>query len=274
MTLPQVPFGNHMISRLVVGGNPLRGNSHFTDELNADMWDYYQSGDKVLETWFEAERNGVTAMQSRGDDIVMDWIRRYREQGGTMHWIVQTASEWKGGDIADNIRTVAKLNPIGIYHHGSYTDKLWKAGEVDRIKDWLKLIKDLGMLAGLGTHMPEVLEYADENQWDVDFYMACAYNLSKQERDSYIVTGKQSKETYDDEDRDRMAAFVQQTDKQVMFFKILAANRKCDNQETVREAFQWAFDHIKPNDVVDVGVFQRHMNQVALNAEHVRAVTG
>ena len=274
MQLPLVRFGEHELSRLVIGGNPFRGNSHKSDALNAEMWDYHQSGDRVIEAWFEGERNGLTAMQARSDRYVMDWVRRYREAGGTLQWIAQTASEWNGGDVPGNIRIVAGYDPIAIYHHGSLTDAFWKAGEVDKIKDWLKLIRDLGILAGLGTHMPEVLEYAEEEQWEVDFYMACAYNLSRQDRESYIVTGKQSEEQYYDEDRETMAAVIRKTDKPCLFFKILAATRKCGTQETVREAFQWAFDHIKPNDVVNVGVFQKHHNQIALNAEHVRAETG
>jgi hypothetical protein len=273
MTMPTVRFGEYDVSRLIIGGNPFRGNSHYSDELNADMWDYHGTGDTVIESWFECEKQGITAMQARGDQFIMDWVDRYREQGGKCHWFVQTASEWKGGDVPDNIHTLAKHGPIGIYHHGSLTDSLWKSGQIEKVREYLKVIRDEGLLVGLGTHMPEVLEYAEEKDWDVDFYMACAYNLSKQDRDSYIVTGKQSEEQYYDEDREIMAAFCRKTDKPCIFFKILAASRKCESPETVREAFQWAFDHIKPNDIVDVGVFQKYGNQIAENAEHVRAVT-
>jgi len=269
-TLPQVPFGPHRISRLVIGGNPLRGNSHFSDELSQEMRDYYTT-ENVLAAWFEAERCGVTAMQSRGDQIVMDWVDRYRDCGGTMGWIVQTASERKGGDIADNIREIARHRPIAIYHHGTRTDRLWKEGKVESIRDLLKLVRDLGLRAGLCSHMPEVLAYAEEHAWEADFYMAAAYNLSRVNRESYLVAGgKQQKEVYDAADRERMAAFVRQTPRQCIFFKILAARRNCATQETVREAFAWAFDYIKPIDVVDVGVFQKHANEIALDAGYVR----
>ena len=272
-TLPQVPLGPHRISRLVAGGNPLRGNSHLSDELSCQMRDYYTT-ENVLKAWFEAEKCGVTAMQSRGDHIVMSWVDRYREQGGTMHWIVQTASEWKGGDVPDNIRTIARHGPVAIYHHGSRTDSLWKQGQIDRVHDDLKLIHDLGLVSGLGSHMPEVFEYAEERGWEVDFYMACAYNLSRVQRDSVLSGGKLGSETYDDADRARMMEVVRQTPKQCIFFKILAAGRKCATQETVREAFRWAFERLKPVDVVDVGFFQRDRNEIALDAAHVRAVTG
>ncbi len=271
MTFPRVPFGPHQISRLVVGGNQIRGNSHLSGELNRQMDEYFTT-ENVLAAWFEAERQGINAMQSRGDAIVMDWVDRYREAGGTMHWIVQTASEWKGGDVPDNIRTVAEHNPIAIYHHGSRTDSLWKEGRIDEIEDHVKQIRDLGIVAGVGSHMPEVFEYIEERGWDVDFYMTAAYNLSRVNRESALAGGTMGVEIYDDADRDRMLGVIRQTEKPCIYFKILAAGRACANQDTVREAFRHAFTHIKPIDVVDVGFFQRDRNEIALNAEHVRAV--
>ena len=151
MTMPTVRFGEYDVSRLIIGGNPFRGNSHLSDELNADMWDYHGSGETVIESWFEAEKHGVTAMQARGDQFIMDWVDRYREQGGKLHWFVQTASEWKGGDVPDNIHTLAKHGPIGIYHHGSLTDSLWKSGEIDKVKEYHSTTPDQRVLP---THPP------------------------------------------------------------------------------------------------------------------------
>ena len=271
MTIPQVPFGPHRISRLVVGGNQIRGNSHLSGELNRQMAEYYTT-ETVLSAWFAAERQGINAMQSRGDAIIMDWVDRYRDAGGTMHWIVQTASEWKGGDVPDNIRTIAEHKPIAIYHHGSRTDSLWKEGRIDEIEDHVKQIQDLGIVAGVGSHMPEVFEYIEERGWDVDFYMTAAYNLSRVNRESALAGGKMGVEIYDDADRDRMLGVIRQTEKSCIYFKILAAGRACANQDMVRDAFRHAFTHIKPIDVVDVGFFQRDRNEIALNAGHVRAV--
>jgi len=272
-SLPQVPFGRYEISRLVIGGNPLRGNSHLTKERSFEMKEYY-TAENVLKAWFEAEKVGVTAMQSRGDQIVMDWVDRYRELGGTMHWIVQTASEWKGGDVPDNIRAIAAHGPIAVYHHGSRTDRLWREGKNDEIADHLALRQDLGMLTGGGSHIPEVFEYIEERDFDADFYMTCAYNLSRVDRESVLSGGAMGVEVYDDADRERMAAFVRQTTRRCIFFKVLAASRKCATQDSVRQALRWAFEHIKPGDVVNVGVFQKERNEIALDAEYVREVTG
>ena len=49
-------------------------------------------------------------------------------------------------------------------------------------------------------------------------------------------------------------------------FKIMAASRNCQTPEATRKAFQFAFDNIKPIDIVDVGMFQKHRNQAEENA--------
>jgi len=39
--VPLVPFGPHQISRLIVGGNPISGNSHVSAALDNEMRDYF-----------------------------------------------------------------------------------------------------------------------------------------------------------------------------------------------------------------------------------------
>ena len=42
-------------------------------------------------------------------------------------------------------------------------------------------MRECGVQVGLGSHIPEVIGYAEERGWDVDFYMTCFYNLSRDE---------------------------------------------------------------------------------------------
>ncbi len=37
MALPTIPFGNYQITRLIAGGNPLCGSSHYCPEMDAEM---------------------------------------------------------------------------------------------------------------------------------------------------------------------------------------------------------------------------------------------
>ena len=72
-------------------------------------------------------------------------------------------------------------------------------------------------------------------------------------------------ESFHDEDREAMARRILATRKTVLAFKILAANRKTASPADRREAFRWAYAHIKPGDAVVVGMFPKYGDQVREN---------
>ena len=123
--LPSVDFCGTELSRLIIGGNPIRGHSHMTKELNEEMRDYH-TVENTVQTLLRAEECGINTMQSRGDDIIFEMVDAYREAGGGMHWIVQTASE--NPDPLGNIRDIAARGAWGIYWHGSRTDAAVEGG--------------------------------------------------------------------------------------------------------------------------------------------------
>lgn len=46
---------------------------------------------------------------------------------------------------------------------------------MDRLPDYLAMIRDNGMIPGLSAHMPEVIQYADLNGYDVETYISSIY---------------------------------------------------------------------------------------------------
>lgn len=264
VSLPTVPFGPTEVSRLIVGGNPLSGNSHFSQALSEEMANYF-TADRIVRTLLRCQELGVTVMQSRADRHIMRVLREYHDRGGNMQWIAQTASEL--ANLAKNVRDIAAAGAIGAYHHGSRTDSLWLGGDIDEVLPLLKLMRDVGLQVGLGTHIPEVIDYVEEQGWDIDFYMACVYNLNRSPREGAIVDGlgDMEKGPFVDEDREEMARRILATDKTVLAFKILGAGRNSQSPEATREAFRWAFAHIKPKDAIVVGMFPKYCDQVKEN---------
>ncbi|HUS81975.1 MAG TPA: hypothetical protein VM013_01800, partial [Dehalococcoidia bacterium] len=258
--------------RLICGGNPISGFSHFTNEMDWDMLRYYTMP-RLQQLLDECWRQGINTLQTRGDRHTMRMYLEHRENGGRMQWIAQTASEFS--DIYANIDQICDYEPIAIYHHGTHTDNSWHAGKIDQVADYLKAIHDRGLPAGIGTHIPEVVMYAEEHGWETDFYMTCFYNLARSyksapavDRDAY------ARDAYPDDDPDRMTATMRQVAKPCLGFKIMAANRKCGSPESVRAAFEYAFANIKPADAVVVGMFPKYSNQVEENARYVGEILG
>lgn len=270
-SLPTIPFGDQQISRLIVGGNPQCGYSHFSAEMSREMVEYY-TAEKAVELLHHCQAAGVNTLQARGDyHRILYWLELFRRQGGRLHWIAQTASEMH--DIFQNIRVIAAAGAMAIYHHGTQTDKYWQNGEIDKVRDYLKCMRDSGVRVGIAAHIPEVFDYVEDRGWDVDFYMTCFYNIARKPRESALVSGKESygQEEFLDPDRDRICQFIRRTPKTCLAYKILAAGRKCATQEDVAGAFRYAFTHIKPQDAVVVGMFTKYVDQVALNVQHTLA---
>ena len=270
--LSTVDFFGKKVSRFICGGNPLSGFSHVSRELDREMIEYY-SMPNLLSLLDECWKNGINTFQSRGDRHQMRMYLEHRQDGGEMQWIAQTASEF--GDIRANIREITEYDPIAIYHHGTHTDNSWHTGNIDAVHDVVKAIHDHGLPAGIASHIPEVIEYAEEHGWETDFYMCCFYNLARQyksapatDQDAY------ARDQFPVADPPRMTGIIRTVQKPCIGFKIMAASRNCSTPETTRAAFQYAFDNIKPGDMVNVGMFQKYRNQAAENAAMVREILG
>ncbi len=270
--LPVVDLCGRTVTRLVCGGNPLSGFSHMSAELDREMIEFYTM-EAIQDLLSECWENGINTFQSRGDRHQMRAYLEHRLRGGQMQWIAQTASEFR--DIPANVAEIAEYGPIAIYNHGTHTDNCWHTGRIDEVRDVLTAIHDRGLPAGLGTHIPEVVEYAEENGWEVDFYMCCLYNLARGYKSAPAVDqDAYAQECFREEDPPRMAEVIRKTPRPCIAFKLMAAARNCTTVATTREAFRTAFESIKSTDLVDVGIFQKHTNQVRQNAEIVRMLLG
>ena len=268
--LPTVDFFGKKVTRLICGGNPLSGFSHVSSDLDREMIEYYTMPN-LQALLDECVRHGINTFQSRGDRHQMRMFLEHQLKGGEIQWMAQTASEF--ANIGSNIAEIARYKPIAIYHHGTHTDNSWYMGKIDAVRDIIRMIRDQGLPAGIGTHIPEVVEYIEERGWDPDFYMCCFYNLARQyksapatDQDAY------ARDHFPQDDPMRMTDVMRQVDRPCIGFKIMAASRNCATPGDVDRAFRHAFEHVKAIDMVNVGMFQKYKNQVAENAAFVRAI--
>jgi hypothetical protein len=266
--LPKVPLGPHTVSRLIVGGNPVSANSHVSAKLDAEMRDYFTTAN-VKKLLSACEGAGIDTWQSRGDRHIIRLLHEYRLEGGRIQWIAQTASEY--GDLRRNLHEIAAEKPIGIYLHGVATDKYWKGDKVGQAYESLKAIRQTGALAGLGTHIPEVVDYVESKGWDFDFYMTCVYNMSRSPEEAEKLAGrKPPNEFFWDPDRENMLARVKRTSKPCLIFKVYGASRNCGSEAAKLDALKLAFRYAKPIDAVVVGMFPKYQEQVEENCRLVK----
>ncbi len=263
--VPKMKFGNVEISRLVCGSNPFYGYSHFNSTLDSLMTEWY-TPERVCAVLHQCERFGINARTFTNTPRCLSDYERFRAEGGRMHLIVQGR-----GDVAP---LVERFNPLAIYAHGEDTDRAFQIGELENMREWCKKVRQLGVRVGVGTHKPEVIARVEEEGWDVDFYAACVYNRTRtQDEWKQALNGEMmdpAADIYMRSDPPRMYKVIRQTRKPCFAFKILAAGRL--SGRAVDQAFQTAFESIKPIDGVFVGMFPRFRDEVKENAERVRRV--
>jgi len=119
---------------------------------------------------------------------------------------------------------------------------------IDRLPDYLYMIREAGMIPGLSAHMPEVVQYADLNEYDVETYIQiynCMGFLMQVEIES-------------------VAKIIQNAKKPVITIKPLAAGRT-----TPFVGLNFVFNTIREQDMVAIGCFDA--NQAVEDIEIARA---
>ncbi len=262
--MPVIKLGPHTLSRLVVGSNCFGGGSHLSTFVNREMKSYY-TPEQILKTLRRCQEVGINAWQSGCGSLPL--YRRLLDEGGKMHFLSIESGDPKV------IETLKQGGCIGIAHHGESTDSLFKNKRLDLANDFLKRIRDAGLLVGVSTHMPDVVDAVESKGWDLDYYMTCVYERHRSAEALKQLLGHVPLpigEVYLREDPPRMYKAMQATKRPCLAFKILAAGRLSDHPAWVDMAFRDTFAGIKPTDGAIVGIYDRYSDQPAECAELVR----
>ncbi|MFB3902564.1 MAG: hypothetical protein ACE15E_03870 [Acidobacteriota bacterium] len=268
--LPTVQLGSSRITRLVLGSNPFNGFCYALPSLSAHMKEWC-TPERIAQVVRQSRTNGINTWQFSYYDSSLAALKLLQAEGEAIQWILLT-----GGAIKQDVSRlpeIARLKPLAIVHHGGATDDHFQAGTMDKVRDYLKAIRDTGVMVGLSTHLPSVIEYVEDRNWDVDFYMTCFYQFSRSAEDIRKMLGELPLGyVFLEGDPARMCRVIRQTRKTCLAFKILAAGRLADSDEAREKAFRFAFDNIKPQDAVIVGMYPRFKDEVRENSEMVRRV--
>jgi len=266
-SLPKVRFGDVEISRLVMGSNQFYGYSHFNGLLDKLMVDW-NTPERICQTLFQCQQNGINAFQYAHREKPLKDVENFRSQGGTMHLI---STDPTLGPVDEVVR---RSKSMALYLHGERTDVLFREGKMDQAQEYAKKLRQTGVQVGIGTHKPEVVEYVEEHGWDVDFYLLCAYNRTRTPEEFRKLLGVlplPASDVYLETDPPRAYEVARKTSKTCFLFKILAAGR-VRSPEEVEKAFKLAFDSIKPQDCVVVGMFPRFKDEIKENCDRVRRI--
>lgn len=262
--LPAIQLGRHRISRLVAGSNPILGYSYMGAHANRAMKDYY-TPERTVEFLQNCERAGITTHQFADPDRALPYLRPLRERGTKLSFICLHSQREKIKDA------VTQTHPFAMVHHGGVTDRLFASGKAGEVHDYVKAAHDCGVLAGISAHNPDCIKRAADEGWEVDFFMNCFYFLTRAtvKKDEVIPMLDFGLPFFKDDPK-VMTDVIRQVKQPCLGFKILGSGRHCSNQQTVRAAFKFAFENIKPTDGIIVGMFPWFFDEVSANAQFTR----
>jgi hypothetical protein len=287
-TMPMVRFGKHMVSRLIMGCNTIGGGSHFSSMIDLEMRDWH-TPERMVKIFKHCEELGINCMEAGGQ------VAKYNaEHGGKMLFTTRGAAQMEGSTRPfRHPREIAKSGAIAIHHLGhneAGTDSWWRQGKLNVVREYCKMVRDTGVLVAVTSHRPEVFDIIESQDWDVDYYMTCLYKYGRTPAEwekSFAanpgmapVSLGHSKEPYTPNyggdmdfvrgDPPEMYKIIKQTKKPCFVYKLLACGRLCEKPEFVEATFKECFANIKPIDAIVVGMYDKHIDQYAINAGYVR----
>jgi hypothetical protein len=256
--LPFIKIGSLSVSRLIVGGNPFSGISHQDGQADAKMVDYY-TVERIKAVLAECERAGINCWIARADNFISRVLREYRNGGGRILWIAQSAPERKS--LLDNIQMARARGADGFFVQGAHTNEIPATWTWAEFADAVKLIRDLGMPAGAASHSPTFHAERLGRGISLDFACQCLYRLAG--RMGNIHAHIDQNERFVAEDRAVALDAITKIPEPVIAYKIMGAGR-CQPREAFREVGQF----LKPKDGACVGIYNEHKPDMV--AENVR----
>jgi len=242
---PRTEVGGISLPRMLIGSNWFLGFSHQGPAADARINGHHCDPNHVAEVLDAYMEYGIDAImapgfeQSRPMRQAMNMIEEKYNRAFTQIVTPGINVEDSAAGRAEAEATIKRCAQEGakicLIHHGS-AEKLVNKGKrtIERLPDYLDMIRQHGMIPGLSAHMPELVLYSDENEYDVETYIQI-YNCMGFLMQIEIET---------------INSIIWNAKKPVMTIKSMAAGR-C----TPFVGLTFNYATIRPCDMVTVGAF-------------------
>jgi hypothetical protein len=178
---PRTEVEGLSLSRMIIGTNWVLGYSHTSPAADKLIRNRHSNPDNTINMLKVFLDHGVDTMMGPFADnpALCRAVKEAEDKAGKKIIIVDTPI-LNMDDNADARReaeaVIAKSQALGaslcLIHHSSAEQLVNKNKRtMDRLPDYLKMIRDHGMIPGLSAHMPELVVYSDANEYDVQTYI-------------------------------------------------------------------------------------------------------
>jgi len=179
---PRTEVGGVSLPRMLAGTNWILGFSHTgpaADKMIQDRHADPKNVAAVLDAYMQYDIDAVMAPNFDRNSPLRKGMELTQERFGKK--MIQIVTP--GINVDDNASaraeaetTIAKCAADGatfcLVHHASAEQLVNKNKKtMDRLPDYLDMIRQHGMIPGLSAHMPELVLYSDLNEYDVQTYI-------------------------------------------------------------------------------------------------------
>ncbi len=178
---PRTMVENVSLPRMLIGSNWFCGYSHTGNAADTMIKNKYNNTEAFMPVFEEYLKHDINAIMGLFDQnpIMLNAVKNAEQKFGKEIIIIDTplvnVDDTKEAR-EDAKRTIERSKNNGakfcLIHHASAEQLVDKNKQVlHRIDDYTKMIRDAGMIPGLSAHMPELIVYSDQNEYDVQTYI-------------------------------------------------------------------------------------------------------
>lgn len=178
---PRTNVGGVSLPRMIIGCNWISGFSHRSASGDAMIRHTHhapESVSSIFETFLQEDINAVLGLFDTDPNLIKA-VNLAQERTGKKMIILDEPvinvddSPMARKEAEETIKGCAKRGATFCIPLHSCVEQLINKnkGTMDRLPDYLYMIREAGMIPGLSAHMPEVIQYTDANDYDVETYI-------------------------------------------------------------------------------------------------------
>jgi uncharacterized membrane protein YphA (DoxX/SURF4 family) len=180
-TVPHAKIKDKVFSRLILGGNLLSGWAHSRDLIYvSQLVKAYHQKEKIFATLLLAEKCGINTLLT--NPILCSLIDEYWKRGiGKIQFISDCAglnygpkgepSPMNFQEYLDKVKRAIDTGAVACYIQGETADYYMKNGKPESIAKVLDLIRQNGLITGIGAHRDETIKACLDAGFEPDFWM-------------------------------------------------------------------------------------------------------
>ena len=178
---PRTLAGGVSLPRMLIGSNWMVGYSHTSVAADNQIKQAYAGKDAVadmLETFLSFGIDAAMCLMETSP-VFVQGIKLAEERTGKKIVVIDTPilnvddNEAARREARQTIKRSKELGATFCMPHHYSAEQLVNKNKrtMDRLPDYLSMIREEGMIPGLSAHMPELIVYSDLNGYDVETYV-------------------------------------------------------------------------------------------------------